>query len=438
MAVVIAALGLGVAMPLDLGAGRGGNERHVVIITIDGLRPEFYLDEAWDGPGLRGLMKRGAHAREVEPVFPSVTYPNHASIATGVRPARHGIAFNMRFDPTGEHLRWYGEAADFTALPIWEWARAASLSTAAVSWPSTVGARIDALVPEQDYYARRAPLELLLRSSTPGLFEQLGVTPTAEMFDEVARWDSFLTETAAAIVRQTTPRLLLLHLVEADLRQHRGDLDGPETRAAVRRIDGHLGALMRALSDAGVVRRTAVIVTGDHGFATARGTVFPNAVLARAGLRECPRPGDRWTATTHVAGAAAAVFVNPPGDPDRILQAEAALRQEAASRYTLIPRAELDRLGAMPGAAFGLEAAPGFTFGGSCNRGLTDRATSGTHGYLPSRPEMATGFIAAGDGIRAGVAVARMRLIDIAPTAARLLGLSPPPVEGRVLDEILQ
>jgi hypothetical protein len=51
---------------------------------------------------------------------------------------------------------------------------------------------------------------------------------------------------------------------------------------------------------------------------------------------------------------------------------------------------------------------------------------------------MATGFIASGSGVRGGVALERMRLIDVAPTAARLLGLTPPRVEGRVLDEILE
>jgi hypothetical protein len=51
---------------------------------------------------------------------------------------------------------------------------------------------------------------------------------------------------------------------------------------------------------------------------------------------------------------------------------------------------------------------------------------------------MATGFIAAGAGVRSGVALERIRVIDIAPTAARLLGLTPPAVEGRVIDEILR
>src|SRR4030095_1157892 len=75
-------------------APRVPRARHVLIVSIDGLRPEFYLDEAWAAPELRALLKAGSYARAAEGVFPTVTYPNHASIVTGVRPARHGVFSN--------------------------------------------------------------------------------------------------------------------------------------------------------------------------------------------------------------------------------------------------------------------------------------------------------------------------------------------------------
>ena len=98
-------------------------------------------------------------------------------------------------------------------------------------------------------------------------------------------------------------------------------------------------------------------------------------------------------------------------------------------------------MGTMTGAALALEATPGWAIGSSCDRGLTEPAQGGpvvgTHGFLPTRASMATGFIAAGAGVRRGVVLERIRVIDIAPTAARLLGVPAPPVEGRVLQEIL-
>src|SRR5215510_1385844 len=179
--------------------------RHVLIVSIDGLRPEFYLDEAWAAPELRALLKSGSHARAAEGVFPTVTYPNHATIVTGVRPARHGVYSNTMPTAAGTRGRWYEEASDLRVSPIWEWARAAGLTTAAVSWPVTVGARIDLLVPERDYYVQKNPLERLHAESTAGIFVRLGVTPSPEMFKDVVGWDAFLTETASAMIRQARP-----------------------------------------------------------------------------------------------------------------------------------------------------------------------------------------------------------------------------------------
>jgi arylsulfatase A-like enzyme len=432
---MIRSLALALAVVGLLAAQAAAEARHVVIVSIDGLRPEFYLDGAFPAPALRGLVARGAHARAVDAVFPSVTYPSHASVVTGVRPMRHGVAFNNVFQPDGARGRWYEEAADLKVQPIWEWARAAGLTTAAVSWPATLGSSIDLLLPERDYYARREPLALLRAAVTPGLFRLTRVEPDVGIFRDVVRWDEFLARTAIAIVRESRPRLLLVHLVQLDHVQHRGGRDGADVAAAVGRVDAHLGDVVEALRAAGIAERSAVIVVGDHGFADFERLVAPNAALARAGLRGCPRPGPGWRATAHVAGGAAAVFVRP-GDADARARAESVLRVSAPGRYTVLTRAELDALGAMPGAALGLEAAAGWSVDGSCER-LTRGARGGMHGYLPGRPAMATGLVAAGAGVRPGAVLPHARLIDVAPTAARLLGIAAPDVEGRVLVELL-
>jgi predicted AlkP superfamily pyrophosphatase or phosphodiesterase len=411
--------------------------RHVVLISIDALRPEFYLDEGYAAPALRTLVRAGSHARAATPVFPSVTYPGHAAIVTGVRPARHGILFNQIWTPTGGPTRWYEEATDLRAPPLWDVVRAAGLTTAAVSWPSTLGARIDWLVPERNYYQRPDPVELIREGTTPGLFERLGVTPRPEMFRNIVEWDAFLAATAAAIIRGMRPNLLLLHLVQLDYYQHRGGMNGPEVRPALARIDAHVAALVVALRDAGIAGETAVIVTGDHGFQDFRRTVQVNEILARAGLGGCRSDGADWRASAQVAGGSAAIFVREPTDAAAAALAEAALRREARERYTIVSRRQLDELGAMTGAAFAVEAAPGFAIGPSCREGVEIAGGGGTHGFLPSRPSMSTGFIASGAGVRAGVSVERIGLVDVAPTAARLLGLDMPGVDGRVIRELL-
>jgi predicted AlkP superfamily pyrophosphatase or phosphodiesterase len=85
---------------------------HVVVISIDGLRPEFYLGR-YDAPTLVRMAREGAHAVAVETVFPSVTYPSHATILTGRRPAAHGIFNNTLFGSDGTSPEGYWEAERF-------------------------------------------------------------------------------------------------------------------------------------------------------------------------------------------------------------------------------------------------------------------------------------------------------------------------------------
>src|SRR5207247_2533807 len=175
--------------------------------------------------------------------------------------------------------------------------------------------------------------------------------------------------------------------------QHQGGRDGANGKPAVARLDAHVATLRQVIEAAGIAAHTTIIVTGDHGFQNHREYVYPNHVLVQAGLRTCP--GLRgWRAAFQAGGGGGGVFVNPPDDLEAIARADDVLRREAGGRYTVLTRAELDALGALPGAALGLEAAPGWALGAACNR-LTEPAADGQgmHGYLPSRPTMATGFI---------------------------------------------
>lgn len=437
MSRALAALVLAALVALAC-VGGAAPARHLILISIDALRPEFYLDDAYGAPTLRALVASGSHARAATPVFPSVTYPGHAAIVSGVRPARHGILFNVIWSPAGGPSRWYEEAADLRVPVLWDVARGAGLTTAAVSWPSTLGARIDWLVPERDYYRRDEPLELLRRATTPGLFERLGVTPQPGMFKNIVEWDAFLTATTTAIVRGMRPNLLLLHLVQLDYFQHRGGTNGAELRPALARVDAHVAAVVAAVREAGIAGQTTVIITGDHGFQDVRQAVQVNEILARAGLGGCPGEHASWRVHAYVTGGSAAIFVRNAGDTEAVTLAETTLRREARDRYTLISRRQLDELGAMTGAAFAVEASPGYAIGGTCGEGVEKPGGGGTHGFLPTRPSMRTGFVAAGAGVRTGVALQRIDLVDVGPTAARLLGTSLPAAEGRVLQEILK
>jgi len=161
------------ALPLSA-AGRA-----LLLVSIDGMRPDYLLEADAHGlkiPHLRQILRDGAHASGVRGVLPTVTYPSHTTIVTGVWPARHGIYSNQTFDPLGRNFEgWYWYAEDIAVPTLWDAASQAGLITASVSWPVTVGAKsIRYNVPEF-WRAQKTDddLKLLRAVATPGLVAEI-------------------------------------------------------------------------------------------------------------------------------------------------------------------------------------------------------------------------------------------------------------------------
>src|SRR5271154_95320 len=164
--------------------------QHVIMISIDGMKPQTYTEPDAHGlkvPTLREMVRGGASSDGVQPVMPSVTYPSHTTMVTGVNPGTHGIVTNPAWDPLGQNYggyRWYEE--DIRVPTLWQLARVRGLHTALIHWPVTVGAQADINVPE--YWRASIPedLKLLRALSTRGVLEAVakefsdftaGITP---------------------------------------------------------------------------------------------------------------------------------------------------------------------------------------------------------------------------------------------------------------------
>jgi arylsulfatase A-like enzyme len=211
-------------------------------------------------------------------------------------------------------------------------------------------------------------------------------------------------------------------------------------REALARADADLERLATCLSRSGRLEGAALVVVGDHGSLPVHSALAPNTLLEQAGL--LARGGDTrelsgWRAIARSNGGSAFVYARTADDAvraRRVLLGEA----EASGLFRVVAAEELLRLGADPEAWFGLEARPGYHFVDDVGVALVARsALRGSGGYLPERSEMASGFVAWGRGVRAGVRIPWMRQIDVAPTVARLLGVELPEAEGRPVVGIL-
>lgn len=114
--------------------------KYVILVSIDGFRPDFYRDKTWPTPNIRHLAQAGVSCDGAIGLMPTSTYPAHTSIITGVNPVKHGIHYNAFFDVQNGIGDWHINYADIKTTTLWQAARNAGLKTASLSWPVSVGA----------------------------------------------------------------------------------------------------------------------------------------------------------------------------------------------------------------------------------------------------------------------------------------------------------
>jgi predicted AlkP superfamily pyrophosphatase or phosphodiesterase len=414
----------------------GNDDRMVLVVSIDGLRRDYLDDREHAIPTLRRLMSEGAVARSLTSVWPSSTYPAHTTMVTGVAPAKHGIVNNVVFDPYGKNDNgWYWYASDIRVPTLWDAARAQNVDVANVTWPVTVGAPIRWSFPQVWRSKTDEDDKLLAALSTPALCDELRAQKKflpADHRSDRARAD------AALVVLAHRPRLAFVYLTDLDSVQHAHGPRSSEAWQTLERDDELLGELVSAASK--TTSHLSVVVVSDHGFAPVANDVRPNAALRRVGLLDVGATGKerekivRYDAVAWRSGGTAAIF----GDArhhDRVRGLFDDLARDPANGIAaVLEGADVERRGGFPGALVVLQAADGSTFDESPLEPFVGPSHyRGAHGYSPDKVEMKASLVLWGDGVRRGVDLGDVRMIDVAPTIATLASLSLPTAQGRSL-----
>ncbi len=380
---------------------------YVILISFDGFRHD-YLD-AVETPAFDRVIRRGARAASLIPVFPTKTFPNHYTLATGMYPARHGLVDNVFWDPgrgerydlrdrrTVEDGSWYG------GEPIWITAETQGMVSAAYFW---VGTEADVAGIRPTFWYRY----------------DAGVGRQARV-EQVLEW--------LRLPARERPHLILLYFSDVDSEAHAHGPESREARAAVRRVDAALDRLLDGLEKLPIADRVHVVLVSDHGMAA----VDPEKTYAlseHVDLEGVRTEGGGPYVSLHFGGdeaRAEAVRRTLAG----ALPHAAVLRIDetpARWRYRDNPRlGDLLVLGEMPWLVV------------TSSRARAAGLPRGHHGWDPARDRMHGIFLAAGPAIREGVLVPSVESIHVYPLVAHLLGLEPnPEADGRLseLEAILR
>ena len=417
----------------------------VILISIDGMKPEYVLDADAHGlkiPNLRSFLKLGSYSTGVHGVIPTVTYPSHTTMITGVSPARHGIEANTTFDPLQKNYGgWYWYAEDIKVPTLWDAAADAHLTTANLHWPVSVAAHITWNLPQ--YWRAGTPddRKLMRVLATPGLLDALekDLGPYADGINEVIDGDENRAKFSSRLLELKHPDFATIYLTALDTEEHASGPFSPQSNATLERIDAALGGILATIKRV-YGDRAVVCVVSDHGFQDSNkglnlAVAFRNASLLEVDDKDKIKS---WKAMFWEAGGTTAIVLKNPNDAETKQKVADLLAKLAADPANGIDRivseAELRTRGGFPDAAFLVAFRPGFYIGENLSGDLvTTTKPGGTHGYWPDLPAMNSSFFIYGPGIPAAHSLGAIDMRAIAPTLAQFLGVSLPAAEAAPL-----
>ena len=384
----------------------------MLIISFDAVGDDEF-DRLMEYPAFSAFCREAAVFRDIEPLFISNTYPVHASIVTGTVPGVHGIISNTEHFPV-RHPVWNDHDDLFRVKTLWQAAAKKGIKTAAVFWPVTARSKtIRYNIPE--VLPRPGKSQVMTSLSSGSVWLQLRmVMKHHKLLKGISQpgRDRFATACMTDILRKHKPGLALMHLTAYDTICHDNGKDSESLHEAVKSLDDNLARLLEAAGD-----QEDVLILTDHSQINIHTHLEPNGILVEAGLLR--REND-----VYIAGESGC-FIECCGGSAffhagtlaraRVDEMRETIEQSEGFRRFLTS-GEMSESG-YGNEAFGFCAKPGYcydTFG---------PGHMAEHGFPADTPGYNVFYAARGFGLQPGGVTGVGSLLDIAPLAARRLGI---------------
>lgn len=382
---------------------------YLILVSFDGFRSDYL--ERLELPNFNAFIKRGVRAEALVPCFPSLTFPNHYSIVTGLHPGHHGLVANAFYDSmTNTNFSMYTDEkfnpVFYGGLPIWKLAKDNGIKTASFFWP---GSDIADASARPQYYK---PYD--------------GAITYTQRIDSVLKW--------LHLPEAERPHFITLYFSTPDHESHAHGPWANETQQAVLKADSLLGLLMKGVRATGLPIN--VLLTSDHGMSevpvSEENSVFVNELL-----------GKHPSIKTVMSGPMAHVYVSSKQQEDSLYH----ILQKKETNFKVYRKSELPNAWNYQHYRVGdilIVANKGSYVRGSKEQFLKNTklgTVRGEHGYDPDTvPEMRGIFLASGPNIKSGVKLSALKNIDIYPLMVKILGLPLPKIDGnpKTLEKIYQ
>jgi predicted AlkP superfamily pyrophosphatase or phosphodiesterase len=386
-------------------AGSGGvnaaqhrGKPHLVLISIDGFGWNF--QDRFDTPVLDAMAADGVRAAGLVPVFPTLTFPNHYSIATGLYPVRHGLVGNRFRSADGE--RWYS-LGDRSAVEDGSWYRGE---------PIWVTAEKNGMVSAAFFFVGT---EAAIGGYRPTYWNAYNESvPGEQRVDQVLEW--------LAMPADRRPHLVTLYFDDVDTATHRSGIASPPSIESIGRVEGYLERLRSGIAELPVADDVYLVVVSDHGLAAYRPGVTPFAIDEVVNL-------DGIKSVDH--GAVSFLYFDTP-DPARASAICELINEVWRHGQAVAPDGAPSSWHLGDGAGFAdviVQADPRYAVMSS--RSHARQFSMGDHGWSPEFRDMHGMFLATGPGLPKGRRIGRIDAVDVYPLMLEILGLpAPGPIDG--------
>ena len=426
--------------------------KYVIVISFDAVSEED-LEFLSKQPNFSKLIKNGALIKNVESVYPSLSYPAHATIVTGKYPKNHGVINNTVLDFKNDNPDWYWYRKYIKGDTIFDLAEKSGMKTCSILWPVTARSKITYNMPEI-FCTKRYDNQILKSALAGSKIYQVNMNKKFGYLRqgmEEPYLDNFATEVAKKTIRELKPNLILLHLIDSDSQKHKYGIENKEVIESLKRHDERLGEIIESLKLAGIYEDSTIIALGDHSQINVNNVIKLNSILMKNDLINVN--GNKiksYKAIAKSCDGSSYIYLKNKNDVETRKKVRDILN-ELKNKYSNVieevyNNEEIKNLGADINASFMIEAKRGYYFiddflGEAIE--VIDESSKikhklrASHGYLPSRDNYKTFFIAYGKTIKKGVVLEKGKLINHGPTIAKILDIDLRDCDGIVEERIL-
>ena len=428
--------------------------KYLIVISFDAVSSED-IDKLQKLDNFKYLIDNGSVIKNVESVYPTLTYPAHTTIMTGMYPKNHGIINNTLNKFSDINPDWYWYRKYIKTKTLYDLASEKGLTTAALLWPVAGRSSINYNLAE--IFAPKPWQNQLVMSALAGSIKyQLDLNKRfGHLRDGLSQpaLDNFVHESVKYTIDKYKPNLLLIHYTDVDTNRHYHGYNSKEANDALLRHDRRLGEIINALKDANIFEESTIVALGDHSALDGNHTIRLNSLFRENGLLKVNKKGiiTSYKAVAKTCDGSSYVYLKDKNDTDTYKKVKDLLENlknnDKSPIDFILNSKEAEDEGADPNCSFMVEGSLNYYFVDEAlgkviekvketEVGKVPHRTKATHGYHPKKPNYNTFFMAFGKSIKKGIKIDGGKLINHGPTLAKILGVDLGKTDGEVEERI--